>query len=111
MSARRMNHWSRLVPIAALLGCLIVLGLDSWRRTEYQRKAEATEWRWSKERASLQYCVNHNLRDYTVRTVRREDAFVDENLQILVLDGAEEVCTFRGHEETVFAQVDGVLYV
>jgi hypothetical protein len=110
MPARRIKRSTRSI-LAVALFCLGGIGLGAWKRTEYQRKADATEWRWSKEQTNLDYCVKHNLRGYTARITPLEDAWGSERLQISVLDGAEEAWTFRGHEETVFVQVGDVLYV
>jgi hypothetical protein len=85
---------------------------DPWlaKLAAYQRKAEATPWRWSKERVSLDYCVKHNLRGYTARSTPLDDGSTGA-LQIAVCAGTEEVATFHGHGLTVFVQADDVLYL
>src|SRR5262249_34964895 len=41
---------------------------DAWKAkaAAYQQKADVTDWRWSKDRVSFDYCVAHNLHGHTV---------------------------------------------
>jgi hypothetical protein len=45
--------------------------VEAWQAkcAAYQRKAEATSWRWSKERTTFEYCVKHNLHGHPVSEV------------------------------------------
>ena len=104
MSPRRPKRWVWFLLVAVLLVCLAALGLNRTKRVS------ATEWRWAKERVTLDYCVKHNLGGYTARITPFKDSWGLGRLRITILNGAEEVHTFEGNELTVFVQADDVLY-
>jgi hypothetical protein len=107
---RRPKRWVWFLLSAVLLVFVAALGFDRMKRAEYQRKAEATQWRWPKERATLDYCVKHNLHGYSARVTPHADWQLSGRLQISILDGAEEVLAINGLPGTVFVQADDVLY-
>ena len=112
MLSRSKKRWLWRMLIAVALVGLAAFGVhwskkvEFQRRAEaYQRKADATEWRWSNERTQLDYCVKHNLRGYTARITQHGWG----ECEIAILDGAQEVCAFEGHDKTVFVQIDDVI--
>jgi hypothetical protein len=82
-------------------------GVDSRAQLiDYQRKADAMEWRWSKERASRKYCIDEHLKDYETKILKGE---WDDTIQILA--EGKEVVSFKGHSWTVFTRLADTLYV
>jgi hypothetical protein len=103
--------WGLLLAVVAVgLTAVVFYWLD---RTYYQRKANAMEWRWSHDQASLDYCMKNNLRGYTVtvQEVLRDGKCCFGDRQISVLDGGEVVFTYDGDVHTVFVQIKDVLYL
>ncbi len=111
MSSRQDDRWRRRLMIVAHSLAAPRLFCYLWKENEYRRRANAADWRWSEEQTRLDYCVENNLHGYTIRTAPRKDAWVDEDIQISVFNDNDEVYTFHGHKETVFVQIEDVLYV
>jgi hypothetical protein len=78
----------------------------------YQKKADAAEWRWSDQEASLHYSTLHQIKGYEVRIIRPADSKRPwDPLTVRIVDKDAEVCSFSAHSETVFTQRGDVLYV
>lgn len=102
---RAVRCWILLI-VAAPLGC----GPDGG--TDYQKKADAAEWKWSDDYASLLYSMSQHLDGYEVQIIRpKAAAMLWEPFTVRVLDGGDEACSFTGHAKTVFAQLGDALYV
>jgi hypothetical protein len=76
---------------------------------DYQQKAENTEWRWSKEHASLRWCVSEYLADYEMKIENDPDSW--GALTITILDHGKQIRTFRGHEGTVLTRSGNLIYL
>lgn len=77
------------------------------RLVDYQTKADAMEWWWSRERASLKYCITEHLRDY--KAIYNEGEFGEGEFHIQDKDG--EVFSMEGHRHTVFTRLADAIYV
>jgi hypothetical protein len=80
---------------------------------DWQRKADAAEWKWSDHYASLFDSVERQLRGYEVHLVRLPNSGWAgmSSFTVHVLDNGKEVCSFKAHSETPFTQIGDVLYV
>jgi hypothetical protein len=76
---------------------------------DYQKKADDMEWRWSKEHATLRWCISEYLSDYEVKLIEDEGPW--GRLTIQISDKGELIHSFRGHHRTVFVRSGNVLYV
>src|SRR5262245_9171562 len=72
--------------------------------------AEKTPWRWSDEKATLRYCIDHYLRDYQAEIVRVEK-WLDHPFIIQIKEGKKAVHSWKGHEETVLVNRGKRLFV
>lgn len=78
----------------------------------YQKKADASEWRWSDDEAKLLYCVRHQLKGYEVQIVRSENYETGwAPFMVHITAKGQEVCSFRAHDETVFTQHGDAVFV
>jgi hypothetical protein len=71
-----------------------------------------SEWRWSENEASLQYCARNQLKKYEVQVVRPanyENSW--EPFIVRIVDKGQEIYSFPAHSETVFTQEWDVVYV
>src|SRR4051812_41673889 len=99
MQSRSQERWLWSM-LSAMVFLIATADVCHWLKvTEHQRRANATEWRWSEEQATFDYCVKNNLHGYTIRTKSLEPAWPDSFrcFQISVMDGDEEACTFTGN--------------
>jgi hypothetical protein len=73
---------------------------------DYQKLADETPWKWEAKKASLAYCMAHDLAYHQVEIVRPQgkESVPDNRLTIRVVDDGREVYTFGGHWGTVFTQ-------
>jgi hypothetical protein len=78
-----------------------------WKKTEYQRRADAMEWRWSEEKALPEYCAGHNLQGYTAKV----HSVGWTEVVISFWSGTEEVYAHFGDGFPVFIQFKDVLYI
>jgi hypothetical protein len=105
-------------PLALLVGCGKDNGEDTTNEAivpEYQRKADAAKWRWSKEHASLHYSISKYLTDFEVKIAhnkpKEDELWIVEPLTITILDKETPIYSFRGWDSNVFTRLGNVIYI
>jgi hypothetical protein len=80
--------------------------------TDWQKKADAAEWKWSDDHASLRHCVQSQLRGYEAEVYSPKGReWWEPPFEVDVTARGKLVCCFRAHDATVFTQLGDVLYV
>jgi hypothetical protein len=97
-----------------LLACFALPWAGSIARAaDYQKLADQQPWRFDWSAANLLYCVDRDLHDFVVeiRCPKRPPPNKDRRLTVRLLTDGQEVFSFRGFRDTVFARSGDVLYV
>jgi hypothetical protein len=73
-------------------------------------KVYGKPWRWSKEKASLAYCITHHLQDYEVERVRKNEYYTPLNIRTKK-DRKVVYSIQKGHQAIVFTRWKDTLYI
>jgi hypothetical protein len=72
--------------------------------------SEPLEWRWSKDKASLDYCTKQHLTDYEVELIPNQP--FDTSINIRTKQDHNLIYSLRGgHDSTVFTRWKDLLYI
>ncbi len=73
---------------------------------DYQKVADATEWKWDDKSATLSHSLAVKQPNYTVRT---DEKAAKHDMPVTFTKGDKELFVFRSHENTVFRVVGDTL--
>jgi hypothetical protein len=92
--------------MSQFLAILFVLGNSG----DYQLMADEMPWSWSDVKASLFYCIDHNLPNYQVElSLNPKERF--KPVTIRIGDGKKMLFACQGHGQTVFVSREKMLFV
>ena len=102
-----------LLFVGALLVGSLLIPCAFWIADYFPAGSQAeydTQWRWSKEKASLEYCIKKHLPDYDVELVRK-NAF-NTPLEIRAKNDRKVIYDMESaHPSTVLTRSKDMLYI
>lgn len=100
----------RFIPLlVAVLGVTLARAEDRTKDPiDYQKSADGARWGWREEMAGPIGCISQCGDKYEIRLLSRKD---DRHaLAISILAGDKEICTWQGHQHSVFRILGDRLY-